>query len=64
MSGLTVTAAVALAELRGSYAARQFNSLRGAWTDIGPLAAAQLERGIALELESQGFFLLELRQDV
>jgi hypothetical protein len=63
-SGLTVTAAVALAALRGSYASRQFNSLRGTWADSGALTAAQLKRGIPIELESQGFCLLELRQDV
>jgi hypothetical protein len=63
-SGLTVTASVAVAELRGSFAARQFNSLRGIWVDAGALTAAQLKRGVAIELESQGFCLLELRQDV
>ncbi len=63
-SSLTVTAAVALAALRGSYASKQFNSLHGAWTDSGAFTAAQLSRGIAIELESQGFCLIELRQDV
>ena len=63
-SGLTVTAAVAIAAVRGSYASKQFNSLRGTWVDSGPLTAAQLKRGIALQLESQGFCLLELRGDV
>ena len=63
-SGLTVTAAVGLGPLKGSYAARRFNSLRGMWVDSGALTADQLERGIPIELESQGFCLLELRQDV
>jgi hypothetical protein len=63
-SSLTSTASVAIAALRGSYAARQFNSLRGVWIDSGYLTAAQLDRGVAVELESQGFCLLELRQDV
>jgi hypothetical protein len=63
-SSLTVTAAIAVAELRGSYAGRQVNSLRGAWVDSGSVTAAQLKQGIAIELESQGFCLLEFRQDV
>ena len=63
-SSLTSTASVAIAALRGSYAARQFNSLRGVWIDSGYLTAKQLERGVAVELESQGFCLVELRQDV
>ena len=63
-SSLTVTAAVALAALRGSYASRQFNSLRGHVGRFGRLTAAHIKRGVAIELESQGFCLLELRQDV
>lgn len=63
-SSLTVTAAVAVAGLRGSYVSRCFNSLRGAWVDFETLTAARIERGIAVELESQGFCLIDLRQVV
>jgi hypothetical protein len=63
-SDRTVTAAAAIAGLQGSFAAREFNSLRGAWVDRGSIDAARLERGVAFELESRGFCLLELRADV
>jgi hypothetical protein len=63
-SNFTVTAAISTGGLSGAFAARQFNSQRGAWIDGGSPTAADVERGIAVELESGGFCLLELRQNV
>ena len=60
----TVTTALRIdMELRGSYRMRSFNSLRGAWTDSGSLGADELQRGIALELERKGFWVVELEQE-
>lgn len=50
-------------ELRGSYRVRTFNSLRGAWVEGGPVSAADLQRGIAIELERKGFWAVELEQE-
>ena len=46
----------------GSYAMRTFNSLRGAWTDEGPISAEILTAGVPVQLERKGFWLAELRQ--
>jgi hypothetical protein len=53
-----------LTGIRGSFAGRQFNSLRGEWTEISALSAGALQHGIPVELEGQGFCLFELSQDV
>jgi hypothetical protein len=57
-----VAVAVAVDGLRGTFVGRTFNSLRGAWVDGARYDAADLARGIPLELESGGFCLSELRQ--
>ncbi len=49
-------------DLTGRYAAREFNSLRGAWVDGEVFEARQLRRGIALEVAYGGFVVLELRR--
>ena len=52
-------------QLAGAYRKRFFNSMVGRWEeDAGPLPADQLRRGIVLELERHGFWLLDLRQEV
>ncbi|GAC1543484.1 MAG: hypothetical protein NVS3B16_09900 [Vulcanimicrobiaceae bacterium] len=59
----TVTTAVSLdGELAGSYRLRTFDSLRNGWTDGGAVDAARLRAGIPLEIERNGFWLLELEQ--
>lgn len=60
----TLTTAVRILGLRGSYAGRFFNSLRGDWTEITEVRAADLARGVPVELDRQGFCLFELTQDV
>ncbi|MGI8915072.1 MAG: MGH1-like glycoside hydrolase domain-containing protein [Chloroflexota bacterium] len=53
------------AKLAGSYRKRSFNSLIGRWQDDAVLVpAAQLQTGIVLELERQGFALLDLQQEL
>lgn len=63
-SSRTLTTAMGLTGIRGSFAGRQFNSLRGEWTEISALSAGALQHGIPVELEGQGFCLFELSQDV
>lgn len=63
-SSRTLTTAIGLTGIRGSFAGRQFNSLRGEWTEISALSAGALQHGIPVELEGQGFCLFELSQDV
>jgi hypothetical protein len=63
-SSRTLTTAIGLSGVRGSYAGRQFNSLRGEWTNLAALGADDLRRGVPVELERQGFCLFELTQDV
>jgi glycogen debranching enzyme len=60
----TLTTALRVVGLFGSFAGRQFNSLRGEWTEIAALSASDLQRGMPVELDRQGFCLLELTQDV
>jgi hypothetical protein len=60
----TITTAVGLSGLSGAFAVRSFNSLRGEWIDEKQVSAADLKRGISIELNRQGFCVLELRQDV
>ncbi len=61
----TVTTAVRLStKLAGKYAARIFNSLRGEWLDGDSIDAAELRRGIAIQLDGKGFCVLELRQEI
>jgi hypothetical protein len=60
----TSTAATVRDDLQGAFAVREFNSMRGAWTERGRLTAAELERGVAIDLERSGFCILVLRQDV
>ena len=60
----TSTAATVCADLQGAFAVREFNSMREAWTERGRLTAADLERGVAIDLERSGFCILGLRQDV
>lgn len=49
--------------LSGSYSVKAFNSLRRAWVDQDALDGAALRRGVAVELDGQGFCVLELRQE-
>lgn len=48
--------------LKGSYASREFNSLRGEWLESPNFDIEQLGRGMAVQIDSKGFYLLELRQ--
>lgn len=59
----TVTAALRLSDAGGGFAVREYNSLRGAWTE-GTCSAAGLRHGVPIELDRQGFCLLELTQNV
>ena len=52
-----------LGDVRGAYRVRVFDSLRNAWSELGLLAAAEIERGIPVELERKGFWILELEQE-
>ncbi len=45
---------------RGSFAVREYNSLRHAWRDGGVVSSQELARGIPLELDRKGFCVLEL----
>jgi hypothetical protein len=61
----TITTAVSVdVPLRGSYAVKSFNSLRGAWVDGEPADADALRRGLPMQLDRKGFCVLELRQEV
>jgi hypothetical protein len=61
----TVSLAVALdRDLSGSYRVRQYNSLRGEWSDAGLTDAGRLRVGLALHLERKGFCVLDLRQEL
>lgn len=61
----TVATAVTLdLPLSGSYSAKTFNSLRGAWVDGEVIAGKTLRRGISVEIDGKGFCVLELRQEV
>ena len=61
----TITTAVSVdVPLRGSYAVKSFNSLRGAWVDGEPADATALHRGLPMQLDRKGFCVLELRQEV
>ena len=60
----TSTAATIRDDLQGAFVVREFNSMREAWVDRGQLTAAELERGVAIDLERSGFCILGLRQDV
>jgi len=61
----TVTTAVSIdLPLRGSYAVRSFNSLRGAWVDGDAVESGLLRRGVPVQLDRKGFCVLELRQEV
>ncbi|HEY5426578.1 MAG TPA: hypothetical protein VIJ77_08525, partial [Candidatus Tumulicola sp.] len=44
--------------LQGGYALRTFNSLRREWVDEGEVTAAELQRGLALQLDRKGFCVL------
>jgi len=50
------------AQLSGTYRARAFDNLRGAWSDAGSLDAKSLADGHTIELARGGFHLLELSQ--
>ncbi|HEX3468420.1 MAG TPA: hypothetical protein VHT05_10110 [Candidatus Elarobacter sp.] len=50
--------------IRGEFAVREFNSMRGDWVDRPRLTAAQLNQGVPVDLEGSGFCILQLRQDV
>jgi hypothetical protein len=63
-SSRTLTTALRLSGVRGSFAGRQFNSLSGEWTEIASLSAGDLQRGVRVQLDRQGFCLFELAQDV
>lgn len=61
----TITAAVRLkTRLGGRYAMRVFNSLRGEWLDEPSSNAADLQRGLAIQLDGKGFCVIELRQEI
>ncbi|HEY5426567.1 MAG TPA: hypothetical protein VIJ77_08470 [Candidatus Tumulicola sp.] len=60
----TITTAVGLnSRLAGRYATRVFNSLRGDWLEGRSTDAADLRRGVAIEIDAKGFCVLELRQE-
>ncbi len=64
-SGHTITTALRLdAELDGIYASRVYNSLRADWLEASSVDAADLARGIAIQLDGKGFCVLELRQEL
>ncbi|MDQ6930509.1 MAG: GH116 family glycosyl hydrolase, partial [Candidatus Eremiobacteraeota bacterium] len=61
----TVSTAVALdLPLSGSYSAKTFNSLRGAWVDGQEIDGKTLRAGVPVELDGKGFCVIELRQEV
>lgn len=60
----TITTAVRIRDgLRGTFAVRVFNSLRGAWIEEDAITARDLQRGVPVQLERKGFCVLELRQE-
>ncbi|MGH7709224.1 MAG: amylo-alpha-1,6-glucosidase, partial [Vulcanimicrobiaceae bacterium] len=59
-----ITAVRLLAKMRGSYAVRTFNSLRGDWIESHLADTSVLANGIAIELDAKGFCVLELRQEI
>ncbi|MGH2465774.1 MAG: amylo-alpha-1,6-glucosidase, partial [Candidatus Limnocylindrales bacterium] len=62
-AGRTITTTVRFtAPLEGSYARRSFSSLRGEWLEWDGLDPDELARGLPVELDSQGFCVIELRQ--
>ena len=61
----SVSTAVSLdLPLSGSYAAKTFNSLRGAWVEGQQIDGRSLRRGIPLEIDGKGFCVIELRQEI
>ncbi len=59
----TVSTAVSLnGSIAGSYRIRRFDSLEGAWSEGETVEGARLATGVALEIERNGFYLLELEQ--
>ncbi|MBV9103216.1 MAG: hypothetical protein JO060_06465, partial [Candidatus Eremiobacteraeota bacterium] len=46
------------------YAVRTFNSLRGAWVEGKPVHGRALQRGVAVQLDRQGFCVMELREEL
>ena len=63
-SDRTTTTAVRMRqELSGSYAMRVFNSLRGTWVESRLSDTTALADGLAVELDREGFCVLELRKE-
>ncbi len=62
----TISAALRIqTAVAGAYRGRIFNSLVGQWRDEDELIPAErLARGISLQIESKGFWLLDLKQEV
>jgi len=60
-TALRVTDAV---ELSGAYRLRVYDSLLGHWAAQGLVPAAKLRQGLTMQIEQQGFWLLELTQEV
>lgn len=60
--GLT-TALYTEVEVSGSYRMCVYDSLLGHWEDQGLIPAEKLREGIAMQIERQGFWLLDLRQE-
>ena len=60
----TITTAVRVADqLPDNSALRVFDSLVGQWVDRGLVPAAILPRGIAMQIERKGFWVLDLCQE-
>ena len=52
-------------ELAGSYRCRAYDSLANKWVTWEELVpAATLRRGLAVQVERKGFWVLDLRQEV
>jgi hypothetical protein len=58
-----VTALRVEIDLEGSYRLRIYDSLVARWVDRGAVPAEQLRRGIVLQIERKGFWLLEVAQE-
>lgn len=48
--------------VHGTFAVRIYSSMRGEWVDSAPVTGAQLEHGMALQIDRRGFCVIELRR--
>lgn len=63
-AGRTVSTSVKLnRDLGGRYATRTFSSMRGQWLE-GEISSKTLHQGVAVQIDRQGFIVMELRKRI